>query len=156
LDDAAIESFAHIPGVELAYPDFKISQLEVRCAGKTETAYAMGLPREAGLIGMLDQLLRGGRFFSLSLEPEAMLSLRLARRLGFDPGETAIGQTVVLAAHGLDAEDSGSFRFARRELEARVVGVFEPPGFATNLAGSALLLPIDLMRELPGAEAGPR
>ena len=156
LDDAAIDGFAHIPGVELAYPDFKISQLEVRHESKSDTAYAMGLPREAGLIGMLDELLRGGRFFSLSTEPEAILSLRLARRLGFESGESAIGQNVTLAAHGLDAEEAGSFRFAKRDLEARVVGIFEPPGFATNLAGNALLLPVDLMRELPGAEAGPR
>jgi ABC-type antimicrobial peptide transport system permease subunit len=156
LDDAAIDGFAQLPGVELSYPDFKMSQLELRAGDKTETGYAMGLPRQAGLIGILDELLRGGRFFSLSSEPEAILSQRLARRLGFEPAETAIGQKVKLTAHGLDAEDEGSYRFARREIEASVVGVFEPPGFATNLAGNALLLPVDLMRDLPGAEAGPR
>ncbi|MEW6745234.1 MAG: ABC transporter permease [Planctomycetota bacterium] len=152
LDDAALERLEALSGVACVYPDFRLSELQVWRGESSRTAYAMGLPREAALVGLFEELLVAGRFFTLSGGSEALLGTRLATKLGFAEPESAIGVELRLVAEGLAAEGAETFRLRREERRVAVVGVFEPPGFASDLGGDGLLLPVDLMRGMAGLE----
>ena len=152
LDDAMLARFEAIEGVEYAYPDFRLSEIQLTYESKTETSYAIGLPREVALTGMYSDLLVAGDFFALGDEAEAILGEETAKKLGFATAEAAIGQTIQIKAAGLvtSAESTSQFSLRTQQLPVRVVGVYRPPGFATRIGADSILLPVDLMRDLPG------
>lgn len=151
LDDAAVERFQAIRGVEYAYPDFRLTGIRVSRGQTSRSAFAVGLPREASLIGVFGDLLVAGNYFSFEPLPEAIAGEKLLRDLGYGEPRDAVGQTLMLDAEGLDAATADQFTLRRERLAIRVVGVYRPPGFAANLAANGLLLPVDLMRHLPGS-----
>ncbi len=71
-------------------------------------------------------------------------------QLGFESPQQAVGQTVQVLAAGLAAKEEEEFSFRQERIEARVVGVIRPPGIAGRFGDQALLLPVDVMRNLPG------
>jgi len=150
LDDAALAQMAQLPGVAAAYPDIQLRGLKIRCGEKTEMVFAVGIPREAGLFGVAQEILIAGSFFSQQSEPETMMSAPLAGALGFDPPETAVGTSITLEASGLSPEGGQSFAFQRKSLAVTIVGVFEPPVIMAGPAQRSILLPVELMKEIPG------
>ena len=73
LDDAAVDRLARVPGVAAAFPNIRIRGIQLRRGDKTETCLAMGMPREATLWGVAEEILVAGRFFTEGRRPEAIL-----------------------------------------------------------------------------------
>ena len=155
LDDDSLDEISAIPGVVLTYPDFRVTGIEVGFKEETETGVAFGLPREAALLGFARDILVAGDFFSIGDAPEAILGEPLARDLGFDSPEEAVGSVVTLEATGLSPEEAETFKFQRREFEVTVVGVYSMPQMSPRFAGHGVVLPVDLMKEIPGIEFAP-
>lgn len=154
LDDAAIARLETIPGVEAAWPDLRLASVSLRRNDAVVTARAIALPREAGMIPAVGDVVVAGRLFSIGTAPEIVLSDGLVTALGFASAREAIGEPVEIAASGLVRTDPGSFELRKDALELRVAGVFRPPGFARAFAGDMVLVPVDILRNLPGAEVG--
>jgi putative ABC transport system permease protein len=150
LDDEALESMEQIPGVAYAYPDFRLSQVAISTGDNEETGYAIGMPREATLISMFDDLLVAGEYFSLGDDAEAVIGEELASDLGFESPNSAVGRTIDIATSGLDATEGGQFELRRQELRVRISGVVRPPSFAMSFGHRSVILPVDTMRDLPG------
>lgn len=153
LDDEAIARFEAIGGVKAAYPDLVAGRLEVHHGDKDETVRAVALPRDVGMLGVFAEgLLAHGRLFSAGTEPEILIGSRLARELGFEETGDAVGASIRIEGAGLSPEDEASFRFERREIEVTVCGVYEVPPFTPGLPSSGLVLPVDVMKEIPGVQ----
>jgi putative ABC transport system permease protein len=156
LDDAAIAKFRKLPGVKYAYPDVSINDVEARRGDKSQRTFAVALPREAGMMDQLRELLVAGHFFSLDDAPEALVAEQMLDELGFDAPQAALDEPITISSAGLaDAAGGGAgqFEFQRKSLEVRIVGVFRPPsmgGFGPLAGGRALVLPIDVVQQLPG------
>jgi putative ABC transport system permease protein len=150
LDDAAVERLSHLPGVAAAFPDIRVRGVKVRHGDHTESCLAVGAPREASLLGMAEEILVAGRFFRQDRQPEAILGAPLIRSLGFATPREAIGATLVLEAGGLSADQSKSFTYRQRAMQVTVVGVYELPIVVPTPAKSGLILPLDLMKDVPG------
>ncbi len=151
LTDEAIARFARLPHVAAAYPHFRLADIEIGRDGRTERGLAMGLPSEGGGLGYLQGLLVAGRLFERGATREALIAGALARSLGFPRAQDAIGGAVVLRARGLRPEEAETFRYEEREVTVTVAGVFEPPAQAFHLGGDVVLLPIELIADLPGS-----
>ncbi|GIW92877.1 MAG: hypothetical protein KatS3mg110_0918 [Pirellulaceae bacterium] len=152
LDDAAVKRFESLPGVKAAYPDLRMSQVKLHASGKTATCTAVGVPRETAWLGPLADSMLAGSFFSIHPEtPEVVITPSVAAQLGFDPPETAVARDVRLTAEGLTEVGEQTFSLASQTLDLRIVGVFRPPGLVGPWAGNLALVPLDLMRQLPGA-----
>ncbi len=159
LDDDALRSLEALPGVQMAYPDLRLSQVRLEALSGATTCPALGVPREAVWFGTLTDAIVAGSFFSLQPEsPDILITVALAQRLGFNPPQSAVGRDVRLTAEGLAPTGDQTFAMTSHSLQLRIVGVLEPPGFVGPVAGNVALLPVDLMRRLPGAviEAGLR
>jgi len=155
LDEAALARIAGLPEVETAYPDFRFVQLKVIRGETEERALAVGVPREVSFLAPLRELLLAGAFFSQDGSPEAVLGKRLCGELGFESPEAAVGQEINLEASGLTPSDEETFRFERREFAVTVVGVYDPPALAQGLGAGGIVLPVDLMLEIPGIRFSP-
>ena len=154
LDDAMLQRIEGLPGVDYVYPDFRISEVElVRSDQQRCSAYVVGIPREASLIGLTRNLLAAGSFFSLGEAEEVILGEKLVSQLGFDSPAAALGQQLDLHVGGLVAKkESRDFEFQREQLNLVVVGIYRPPaGISTSMGADAALLPVDLMRKMPEA-----
>lgn len=153
LDEAAIESFRQIPGVKYAYPDLRLANINVARGDESETVTAIAAPREIGLSDELRAMLTAGDFFTLDDAPQIIVTSNLVESLRFESDTAAVGETVTVSAAGLAVEDQpGQFRFERKQVKAKIVGVFEPPQFGPfgGRDGGAALIPVDLMSRLPG------
>ncbi len=151
LTDDTIARLAALPHVAAAYPHFRLADIEIRRGDRTERGLALGLPSEGGGLGYLRGLLVAGRLFERGAVAEALIAGALARRLGFGGAADAVGQAIVLRARGLTPEEEERFQYEEREATVTVAGVFEPPAQAFHLGGDVVLLPIELIRELPGS-----
>ena len=127
LDDAAVDRMAHLPGVAAAFPNIRLRGIKVRHGGKSESCLAVGMPREAALLGVSEEILVAGRFFSQGRQPEAILGAQLVRSLGFASPQEAIGAKLTLEAGGLSPDEAKSFTFQRKQMTVTVVGVYELP-----------------------------
>ena len=150
LDDAMLVRLEKISGVDCAYPDFRLSEITISRGKHSQTAYAVGLPREVALISLFSDFLIAGEYFSAGTRVEIILGDKTLDGLGFANPQEAVGQEIRLEAAGLTPADGQQFEYKRRELIARVAGVYRPPSFATDIGGGAVLLPVDAMRNLPG------
>ncbi len=155
LDDEAVERMQALPGVVLTYPDFRATGIELVYGEKRENAMAVGFPREASLLGFVRDMLVAGEFFSMGDEPEAILSEQIARKLGFESPEEALGAIVTVEASGLAPEEAETFRFHRKELKLKVVGVYSTPRMGPHMIGNSVVLPVELMKQVPGIDFTP-
>ncbi len=152
LDDLAVEKIRKVRGVSYVYPDFRLSQLNVVHGKHNRSSMALGLPREASLIQVFDEMIVAGEYFSLGTEPQALVSDRSLRDLGFDSPQAAIGQTLQIEVSGLDAKQPNQFELRKHQTSVRVVGVYRAPGIMEEFGHGALLLPADVMRDMPGLD----
>lgn len=152
LDDAAVGRISKLPGVAVAYPDLRI-ELEIMGGTKPlQEVRALGLPRESGRLRYVEEAVAEGRFFRSTPGPrEAILGRQLAKKLGFELPGQAIGKKLTLKAGGTSLVGDRTFQFSRREVEVEVVGVWDPLRVGQFFSTEILLLPLDLVRELPGA-----
>ena len=155
LDDAALARMEALPGVEVAYPDFRIRDIKLSRGDKSAKALAIGLPRDVPLPGTAGEMLVAGEYFTPGTRPEAILGRPIARDLGFDSPEAAIGATVQVRASGLSAGGAKTFTFERKDLTVTVVGVYDLPNLMIERMGRAILLPVDLMRQIPDIRSEP-
>ena len=128
---------------------------------KTETVIGLGLPSEVPLLGVTQQVLVAGGYFRPGEVDQVILGKRLATDLGFSSPEDAVGATVTLEASGL-ADSAGSqdprrsksatFAFQRRKLTVTVVGVYDVPELMLGPMAKAVVLPLELIREIPGVQ----
>ena len=153
LDDAALERMETLPGVALAYPDFRFTSIKVISGEKSEQGIAFGMPREASLTGLTPDLLVAGGFFTLGDRPEVILGDGLSKKLGFESPEDAVGSIVTLEAAGLTSEQAASFRFERKEFIVTVVGVYRLPHMGPRFVRNGVLLPVELMKQIPGVQS---
>lgn len=153
LDDATLERMEALPGVALAYPDFRFTSIKVVLGERSEQGLAFGMPREASLTGLAPDLLVAGGFFTLGDRPEVILGDGLSKKLGFEAPEEAVGSTVTVEAAGLTPEEAASFRFERKEFTVTVVGVYRMPRMGPRFVGNGVLLPVELMKQIPGVQS---
>ncbi len=152
LDDAALQQMETLPHVTLAYPEFRLQNVEISHGEKTETSFALGLPRDALRFGPVRELLTAGGPFGLQFKPEAILDEGLVEDLGFASPAEAIGETITLGTSGLARDDEDTFKFERQELTVTVVGVYKSPGMGPRFAFRSIILPVELMKDIPGVD----
>jgi putative ABC transport system permease protein len=152
LDDDALRRMEALAGVDLAYPDFRVHDVQVSYQGKTESGLAVGLPREAGLLGFMQELLVAGGPFGAGEAPQAILGERLARDLGFASPDDALGAVLTLETSGLSPGGAATFAFQRKKFQVTVVGVYALPPLGPRFAQRGIVLPVELMKEIPGIQ----
>ena len=152
LDDAALNKLAALDGVAGAYPQLQVTGVKVRRGDHEETAVALAVPRELALVGVIQEMLAAGRFFTADrpAEAEAIVSGQLVEDLGFGSPAEAVDQEVQLEASGLTPDGAERFQFERRLLTVRVIGVYTMPGMTPMFARRSVLLPVDLIKSIPG------
>jgi putative ABC transport system permease protein len=155
LDDKLLAEIQEMPDVAVAYPQFRMGNIQVRHGEKKQRCMAVGAPREVGLIGTGVELLVAGHFFDLGGgEPQVLISELLVEQLGLGSPDTAIGETVTLEASGLARREDEAFEYQTQELEATIVGVYQPPQPAIGPLARTVLLPVDIMKDIPGVAFG--
>jgi putative ABC transport system permease protein len=152
LDDSALSRIQNLPGVALAYPELRLSGIEVRYGEKTEKTSAAGLPVEASRLPFVQDALVAGAFFGSSGEGQAIIGTRLAKNLGFETPANALGRSLSLQVKGLAPGEGKMFKFDERKMEVRVVGVWTPPAGRPGFSVDGILLPQSVIRELPGVQ----
>lgn len=148
LDDPALARIERIPGVEVVYPDIRIKNLKLLYGKRTVTGLALAMPREALVFATPDEMLAAGRFFSDDSH-EILLGKRLVADLGFTSPEKAIGAKVTIEATGFLPGEGASFVLERREIQVIVVGVLDVPPLLPRHAQRAVVLPVELMKDIP-------
>lgn len=156
IDDALLAEIQELPGVALAYPEFRMGDVEIRFRESRQRCTAVGTPRELGLLGAGGELIVAGSFFSLASRPEVMITEKLVEALGLGSPRDAIGKTLTLRASGLARRDDATFEYRTEELEVTLVGVYTPPQPAGAFLGRSILLPVDVMKDVPGVAVSPR
>lgn len=155
LDDAALEQMESLPGVQAACPDFRISGVKITFGDESKTVIAVGLPRQVPMVAIPQGIMIAGDYFGPTEAPEAVLSKRLADDLGFDSPEAAVGSTVTLEASGLSPTGADTFTFERKELTITVIGVYDVPDMMPGPLRRAVVLPVELMNQIPGIRFAP-
>ena len=148
------KGFGQSTGVRYVYPDMSLHDVEIEHGDKKASSFALALPREIGGVDQFASMLVAGTFFSLDDAPEVLVANPLLDDLGFKSASEALGQTATISTAGLATADAkGQFEFQRKTLEVRIVGVFDPPtmgAFGPRSLQNALLVPVDLLQQLPG------
>jgi putative ABC transport system permease protein len=166
LDDDALTRVQSLPGVVVVCPDFRMRGIKITCGDKTETVVALGLPRQVPVLGVADNVFAAGGYFQPGDVHQAILGKRLALDLGFPSAEDAVGATLTLEASGLGsplpaagetpgvkaAPQSATFTFQQAKLAVQVVGVYDVPELLMGPMAKAVLLPVELMKDIPGAQ----
>jgi putative ABC transport system permease protein len=150
LDEAAVARVAALPGVLLAYPDYRLDRIQILRGGKPHLTSAIGLPREATRLRFVTEALSAGRFLDPSGGNPVILGTKLARDLGFASPSDAVGASLTLKAKGMISQGDQTFRLGQKQVEAVVVGVWDPPGGLHGFTADALVLPLDVIQTLPG------
>lgn len=151
LDDEAIDEIEALPEVDYAFPDIRISEVRATHGDNTKRVFAIGLPREPALFAYLQEFVVAGDFFSASDDPEAILGVQLVDLLGYKSPEEAVGSTLQLEVAGLAAAGGDQYQLEQKTLDVKIVAVFRPPNFVSQVGADAMVLPVDLMRDMPGA-----
>jgi putative ABC transport system permease protein len=153
LDDAALARIAALPGVVLAYPELRVDTVQVVRNGRPWKVPGTSLPREASRLAFATNSLVAGRFFRPAPAAEVVVGDKLARKLGFAAPAEALGAGLALEVKGLVPGPDKKFTFEQRRLNVVVVGVWSPPPGRHGYTAEGLVLPLDLIRDLPGVEA---
>jgi len=154
LHDAALARMEALPGVEVAYPDFRMRGIRIARGPKSAGVVAVGLPRHVPMLAAADEILVAGDYFTPGAAPEIILPAPLAAELGFKAPENALGATVTIKASGLAPGEATTFTFEQKDLPVTVVGIYQfhmMPGHMRK----AVLLPVDLMKGIPGIRSAP-
>lgn len=154
LDEEALRRLESLDGVELAYPELRARGVRVSRGERSASCTAFALPREAVILGFLDDVLIAGSFFVSGDPRQVIIGAQLAERLGFASASEAVGEKVRLESSGLSPDDANRFALQKRELEVSIAGVYQPPGLAFRFGATAILLPMELMKEIPGSTLG--
>jgi putative ABC transport system permease protein len=82
----------------------------------------------------------------------------MVKSLGLGSPEGALGKVITLEASGLAPRkgDEKAFEFQTQKLSATIVGVYEPPQPAIGPLANTLVLPVDVMKDIPGVAFGLR
>jgi len=155
LDDAAIDELAALPGVEAAYPHIRAAGVKLFNGEKSASATAVGMATQVPMLGEADQLLLAGHFFDSGEKPEALLSAALLRDLGFESPQQAVGTVLTLKADGLAPTDTETFAYERKDFAITVIGVYGMPRMVPGVGHRGVLVPVGLMKEIPGIRASP-
>jgi len=128
LDDAALETFAAIPGVKEVYPDVRVP-VEVSYGEFSEFTGATGVPMSARGQGVF-QRMSFGQFFPNDADDSCLLSLEFAKRLTDGKPESLVGKDISFgyaAASAPGASETGmpGVNLQRSERKFRVVGIVE-------------------------------
>jgi putative ABC transport system permease protein len=153
LDAAAVDRIRRLPGVRYAYPDLTLQSVAVARERQTTTCFAMALPREIGVVDKYGEMLIAGRFFSLGDSAEVLVTESLLDEIGIDAPAAAIDQQITVSNEGVtQAGETGLFALRQRSLSVRIAGVIRPPDFGLGRMslGEAVILPVDLIVQLPG------
>ncbi len=157
VDDELLARIQEMPDVAVAYPQFRVGNVEIRHEEEKRRCIVIGAPREVGLVGMGSELLIAGQFFDLGGdEPQVLISEPMAKSLGLADAEAAVGQTVTLEASGLAPREDEAFEYRTRELAATIIGVYQPPQPAIGPLSKTVVLPVDIMKDIPGVAFGLR
>ncbi|MHB8898011.1 MAG: ABC transporter permease [Thermoguttaceae bacterium] len=156
VDDALLARIEEIAGVAVAYPQFRLGNIEIRHGEKTQRCMAIGAPREVGLLGSGADLLVAGGFFDLDGKAQVLISEPMVESLGLGSPEAAIGKAVTLEASGLARREDDAFEYRTQELTATVAGVYQPPQPAIGPLARTVVLPVDILKDVPGAAFGMR
>lgn len=149
IDEAMLETIEAMEGVEIAFPDLRLSEITLTRGGFEKKSLGFGMPREISLFGFTEQLLEAGQFFTVGRDNEAVIATGLLEPLGFKSPAAAIGKRITMSLGGLVVKESKKFEYEDKEIEVKIVGVFNAPGFATSWTSTSILLPVDMMRALP-------
>ncbi len=152
LDDAAVAKLGSLPRVSIAYPEIQTFGVELSFGGKKKTVFVSSMPREARRLPWIKDLVAAGRFFDTGEAPQVVLSRDVAKDLGFAPAESALGKRISIRARGLVPGAPAMFSFQEKTVDAEVVGIMEFGGFRA-FGASVAMLPLDVMRSLPGIRA---
>jgi len=128
LDDAALKTFAAIPGVKEVYPDVRVP-VEVSYGEFSEFTGATGVPMSARGQGVF-QRMSFGQFFPNDADDSCLLSLEFAKRLTDGKPESLVGKDISFgyaAASAPGASETGmpGVNLQRSERKFRVVGIVE-------------------------------
>jgi putative ABC transport system permease protein len=145
LRDETIKQLESLPGVTAVYPDSHVKNIKIRNGDKDTTCIGLAMPREAGLVNMADEILVAGTFFDERDLPEAIIGSAPVKTLGFNDPRDAIGKQVTLEAAGDKPNSSGYKR-----LTVTIVGVYTAPPLMPPGAQQGIILPVDLMSQIPG------
>jgi putative ABC transport system permease protein len=157
LDDELLADIQELPDVAVAYPQFRMGNVTIRHGENKQRCMAIGAPREIGLVGSGAELLVTGQFFDLGGgKAQVMISTAMIEPLGFGSNEQAVGESVTFEASGLARREDDAFEYRSQELTVTVVGIFEPPQPAIGPLARTVLLPVDIMKDVPGVAFGMR
>src|SRR5262249_32818327 len=153
LDDAALQRIAGLSGVVVVYPEWRLSEVEVRREEHSAKAAADTLPHGAGSLGWVRDMIVAGRFFRSDDADEVILGAELVAALGFGSPAEALGTSLTVEAKGLAPGPDRTFQYEERRLTLTVVGVWDPPRNGRHgYANQDVLLPLERIRALPGVQ----
>jgi putative ABC transport system permease protein len=153
LDREALARIAALPGVVLAYPELRHDRVRVLGGDRRPNYPAASLPRQASRLRFVRDALVAGRFFDPGGAPQVVLGTRLARDLGFASPPEAVGASLTLEVKGLSPGGGRAFTVEERRVTVEVVGVWDPPAGRHGFTSVGMLLPTDLIEDLPGVQA---
>jgi putative ABC transport system permease protein len=153
LDDSALQRIAGLSGVVVAYPEWRLPEVEIRSEEHFAKAAADTLPHAAAGLRFVRDMIVAGRFLRSDDADEVILGDAVAISLGFASPEEALGTTLTVEAKGLSPGADRSFQFEERRLTLTVVGIWEPPtGGRHAYSRDDILLPLERIRAMPGAQ----
>jgi putative ABC transport system permease protein len=151
LDGAALGRIAAVKGVAVAYPELHLGEVEICKGGSKVKTDAGGLPREAGQLRFVQDALIAGQFFGPSGN-QVILGKKLLKALGFLAPEDAVGSKLTLKVRGLSPGEGKTFQFEERVIETSIAGVWDSLNGNRRLRNEGILLPLDLLQDLPGVQ----
>ena len=135
LTDSLLAVIEGLDGVFAAYPEI-VFPVRLKAGRRAVVATAEAVPQAFGALPAYRP--EAGAFFATSADSTLLLAPSMARRLGFDPPESIVGDTILVSSATLNV------RALRRGNPGVDFGMFAPPvgyrGYWLRVAG---LLPED-------------
>jgi putative ABC transport system permease protein len=153
LDDAAVTQIAALPGIALAYPELHLDHVEIVRGDFSRETSATGLPPAAARLPFVRNVMVAGRFFQSTGANELILGLDTVKMIGYQSPADAVGKSVTLYVKGLAPSSKTDFQFESRRIDLQVVGVWDPPRGNSGFTSEGLLLPLDLIRQVPTVQS---
>lgn len=136
LTDSLVRAFEQIDGVLAAYPELQFPA-KLDGNGQALPVTAEGIPMAFQHIAAYQPA--DGRFFETGEEAAILISRSMAQRLGYQPVDAAVGQTIDLVTASLnfyklrtEAESFGSglrtLPMSRRPYDVRIAGLLDNAG----------------------------